>query len=349
MLERKSSSLRIVPRRYPPILKGSYALLVGGFFAFFLLFKTVLFPSLPSEETPIFIYGNQNGDDLKRIFQRAIQRANSSLFLQVYGLTEEDLIQEIRNASSRGVQTTVFYDPSATGSLEKKIPTSYPISRKNKGLMHKKILLIDDAQVFLGSANFTPTSLCLHDNIVLGLYHKGLAHFLLHSPEQSFSSCFSEQTFEFWHLPDFHHRCLNHLLDLLNSATTSIRAALFTFTHPQLLEALLAAKRRGVRVEIAIDFYAMRGASCNIAKALLAEGVSPLMSAGGGKLLHHKWCLVDYQHLILGSANWTRSAFQKNEDFICILHDLTQEQNQCLEKIWKRIQSESNPVQSYDL
>ena len=82
----------------------------------------------------------------------------------------------------------------------------------------------------------------------------------------------------------------------------------------------------------------MKGASKKTATLLQSEKIDPLVSKGG-KLLHHKWCVIDKSTLLLGSANWTKSAFYKNEDCILMLYNLTKKQNTHFEKIWKDIKS----------
>lgn len=295
----------------------------------------------------MLLYGNQSGHDLKRLFRSAIQQSEHTLWIQMYGLTEEDLLQDIAKASGRGVSTSIFYDPKGSGMLTKKFPHAVPLY--GKGLMHKKILLIDHSMIFLGSANMTPTSLCLHDNIVLGLHHPALAEFLEHSLEQVFFGNIGGQEIEFWHLPDFQQRCLKNILTLIQEARHSIQLAMFTFTHQAILQALIEAKARGVHVEAALDFYSLRGASSQVARDLMQAGIIPYISQGRGKLLHHKWCFIDRKNLLLGSANWTKSAFSKNEDFVCILHDVNQQQRRCLHKIWKDIQCHASPLDPHDL
>jgi phosphatidylserine/phosphatidylglycerophosphate/cardiolipin synthase-like enzyme len=316
------------------------ACLLGGVFVFFswILFSTVR-PPLPSEKEAVLFYSNQTSHDLKIVFKRAIQSAQKSLFIQIYGCTDPHLIDEIKKASNRGTGVRLFYDPSGSGALKKKIPFATPLPCKN-GLMHKKILIADNELVFLGSANFTPTSLRMHDNLVIGLYQKDLASFLQSSTSNHFTCNLGDQPAEFWHLPDFKHECLERVLTLINEAKGSIHIALFTFTHPQILNALIKAKERGVALHVAIDFTSSYGASKKAVATLYKEKITPLISRGG-KLLHHKWALIDENTLLLGSANWTESAFRSNEDCIFILHDLKSDQKKYLRRLWKEIERNS--------
>ena len=316
------------------------ACLLGGVFLFFAwTHYCIVHPPLPSEKDPVLFYSNQTSDDLKIIFQRAIKSAQQSLFSQMYGCTDPHLLHEIKKAANRGIRVRLFYDPGGSGSLQKKLPFAIPLPSK-QGLMHKKILIVDDELVFLGSANFTPTSLRMHDNFVIGLYQKELSSFLQSSINHRFTCNLNDQPAEFWHLPDFNHECLQRVLAVIGEAKSSIHIALFTFTHPQILKALIKAKERGVALHMAIDFYSSHGASKKAIAALQKEKIFPLISLGG-KLLHHKWALIDESKLLLGSANWTESAFRSNEDCIFILHDLKDSQKKYLRRLWKEIERNS--------
>ncbi len=313
--------------------------MLGGVFTFFLcLFYFVKHPTLPSKQHPLVFYSNQTSDDLKILFKEIIHKAKTSLFLQIYGCTDPHLIHEIKMASNRGVAVTLLYDPSASGPLKKILPFAIPLACQ--GLMHKKILIADNELVFIGSANFTTTSLRMHDNLVVGLYQQELASFILSSTKNHFEFKIEGQFAEFWHLPDFQNECLLKIINSIENAQNSIHLALFTFTHPQIIQALIAAKKRGVEVSIAIDFYSSQGASKKAVAELRKEGMPPLISQKG-KLLHYKWALIDQDTLFLGSANWTKSAFCKNEDCIFSLQNLTENQKNYFNSLWTEIKKNS--------
>jgi len=306
---------------------------------FFLLFsRQVLSPILPSEKNPVLFYSNQAGDDLKRVVLAGIEDAKKSLFLQIYGCTDPGVIGSLKNCIKRVESAEIFYDPSGSRSLNLKIPSASPLIRK--GLMHKKILIVDRKKIFVGTANFTPTSLCMHDNVIMGLYDEKLANDLLSSPKNRIETVIKGQKIEFWHLPDFRNECLENTLQLLSEAKETLHIALFTFTHRKILDALLEAKQRGVTVKIGLDSSSAIGSGSKTVDLLRKNGIFPRIGKGG-KLLHHKWCLIDKKTLILGSANWTKSAFTINEDCLLIVHNLTASQKKFFERVWKNIEIES--------
>jgi phosphatidylserine/phosphatidylglycerophosphate/cardiolipin synthase-like enzyme len=292
----------------------------------------------PSPENPLIIYANQTGDDLKRIFLSALSQTKKSLFLQIYGCTDPNIITSIQNLQKNKISCSVFYDPSGSLELTSKISGATPLYRR--GLMHKKILILDNEKVFIGSANFTPTSLCMHDNTVIGFHSQELAYDILYNISQNTSYQIGNQTIELWHLPDQKHACLNKILYSIESAKKTIRIALFTFTHPKILEELFKAKKRGVHVEVALDYSSSLGASSKTVEFLEKRNIS-LYIGTKTKLLHHKWCLIDNTTLLLGSANWTKSAFAINEDCLLVIYKLNDLQKRQFQKIWSKIESSS--------
>ncbi len=318
--------------KYFASLIGKFFILGGTCFLCIWVVYTSTHPKLPDCNNPILFYSTQTYDDLKVLFKRAIETSTSSLFLQIYGCTDPHLLQELQKAHQRKIDIKLFYDPSGSGALKKKLPFAIPLPCR--GLMHKKILICDDDLTFLGSANLTPTSLRMHDNVVIGIYHPEFASFLKNSLDNSFTFQIKGQKAEFWHLPDFHHQCLERILQSIKEAKRSIHLALFTFTHPKILQELILAHQRGVLIFLAIDFHAANGSSKTALQTLQSHGIFPQIGPSN-KLLHHKWALIDNKTLLIGSANWTRSAFQKNEDCLFILHDLTTSQQNYFHTIWK--------------
>jgi phosphatidylserine/phosphatidylglycerophosphate/cardiolipin synthase-like enzyme len=140
-------------------------------------------------------------------------------------------------------------------------------------------------------------------------------------------------------LPDL--KALDDLTDQLKHAQESIFVAMFTLTHPVLLQALVDAQNRGVRVTVALDHYAARGASRKATK-FLQEHKIPVIFSQGLQLLHHKWAYIDRSQVILGSTNWTKAAFTKNQDCLVFLKSLTPKQQKLFDNLSRTITLESN-------
>ncbi len=297
-------------------------------------------------ERPCF-YSNQCRQDLRLTLLTALKTAQESIHLTVFGLSDPAVVDALENKIDSGVDTKVYYDPGG-GSLRLSKPhhrNSFTAIRKS-GLMHQKILVIDRDLVMLGSANMTSASLRMHDNLIVGLRSGKVAEFLMN--QTPFSSGYLKtsvggQSVEIWLLPDPRGHALSDLRHHLRSAKKTIHIALFTLTHPLLLDDILAAKRRGVAVTLVIDAHSGLGASSKAIEKLRKGDITILFSQGL-QLLHHKFVLIDKQTLISGSANWTKAAFLKNSDCLLILHQLSPDQKRYIGRLWRRIVTEGRNV-----
>lgn len=299
------------------------------------LIRAALNPSLPSPQHPIVFYANQERDDFRLALKKIFTTAQSSIHITMYAVTDEELLKKLYHRAQKGLSVKIWHDRTHA-------PLSLPLIAtpvKAKGLMHRKIVITDDAYVFLGSANMTTSSLVLHDNLSVGFYHPPLARFL-QSPQAPYFDFTLEQLIcRLWMLPDL--KALDYLTEQLSKAQTSIFVAMFTLTHPQLLEALVKAQQRGVQVKVAVDHYAARGASRKAVKFLQDQKI-PVVFSQGLQLLHHKWAYIDRSQVVLGSTNWTKAAFTKNQDCLLFLSHLTAKEQKFFDRLSRTICLESN-------
>lgn len=314
---------------------------MGGFF--FALSRGTHVP-LPGERLPIQLFANAENHDLKLILCTALKSTKRAAVLSVYGITDPDILAHLKMKAMSGARVEISFDPRASSRLSSLLPSNIVLKpSQRRALMHRKMLCLDDSTVFLGSANFTPTSLRMHDNVLVGIYHPQLARFLRDPESRMGTFSLPEQQLRCYLLPEAGAEALCALVSAFDGARKSIRVTLFTFTHPALRDALLRAAERGVSVRVVLDGTSARGASRHVMQALVRAGIDVRTSMGHA-LLHHKWALVDDDEWLMGSANWTRAAFEKNEDVLLSLHPLTPQQKKFLYSLWKKIENDSADV-----
>lgn len=315
-------------------------LLVSGIlFLYTWLILTATQVHLPDPSHPLLLYSNQTRHDIKMIYCQALRDASKSIFLSVYGISDPRILQLLSQKAKENLLIDVEYDPSASVNLKKLLP--FPIhlkAPKIQGLMHKKVAVLDHEQVLLGSANLTTTSLRHHANLVLGLYSPELAAYLENPRSSSFSFQIDKQQGELFLLPE--GLGLKRLLETIHQANRKIIIAMFTLTHPAIADALIQARRRGVDIAIAVDYYTAKGASKKAIASMESGGIRIYLSQGR-ELLHHKWAVIDDTTFAMGSANWTKAAFSKNHDFLLFLSPLSKGQLQFFNRLWKVVESES--------
>lgn len=288
-------------------------------------------PNLPASSEEIHFYSNQMGDDLRLIFTEALAKATHDIDISIFNFSDRKLLSTLLALQKSGRHINILADRSAFSSLHRLFPKTslYPCL---DGLMHRKILSIDHSLLIIGSANFTRESLQIHENLLIALQSHSLAASLAHNRGGGKVFLFPGQTAELWLLPE-DRQAEKRLLELIDTAKKSLQIAMFTWTSERFTKAVIAAHKRGVDVQVALDRKSAKGTSRKIAHLLMGAGI-PLFHNTGSGLLHHKFCLIDGHTFISGSTNWTVSAFTRNAEIVLILHPLTSHQEKFLSKLW---------------
>jgi phosphatidylserine/phosphatidylglycerophosphate/cardiolipin synthase-like enzyme len=305
---------------------------------------------IPSSNAPVELYSNQTKDDLSRIYVEAIDQAHESVILAIYSLTDQRVLQALKRKAASGIPVYIVCDAEACKEMPSNIPKAIFIKRRGKGLMHQKILIIDQKQIWLGSANLTFSSLDIHGNLIVGIENPSLAEALAkrtksmdfeggRNPLFHLETVAGPQHVELWILPDDPH-AVKRLIDLFRSAKKTIKVAMFAWTRTDFAQELIAASKRGVKVEVILDRNLGNGAGAKIVRILNGAGISVRLSTGKG-LLHHKFAYIDDRILVNGSANWTTRAFKDNDDDFLIIYPLTAEQQIKMSQLFTFIQKQS--------
>lgn len=344
--------MRPPPKRIKSYLMSSMFVLIGSI-AFWVQEQQHEIRT-PDANTPIELYGNQINDNLSGTFSAAIEEANQSLLFVIYSLTDDRIIECLRNQSEKGVNVKVICDAKASPHVLKKLGDKVDLTRRfGPGLMHQKILVVDEEKVWLGSANMTSESLRMHGNLVTALHSPELANKIQQKAEtikeEGISLASLQENFiiggqniEMWFLPDHQQQALKRLKSLIQNAKKTIRVAMFAWTRFDLAKSVIDASKRGVKTEVVIDSRLGKGAGAKIVQYLKDNQINVALSTGV-PFLHHKFLYIDKKTLVHGSANWTKQAFTQNDDCFIVMHDLTKRQAEQMECLWKVIKNESSP------
>jgi len=93
----------------------------------------------------------------------------------------------------------------------------------------------------------------------------------------------------------------------------------YSFTSAPLAEALLAAKRRGVSVQVILD-RSQRTEKYSEADFLIHNEIPTLIDAKHA-IAHNKIMIIDGFVVLTGSFNFTRAAEEKNAENLLIIND----------------------------
>ena len=126
-------------------------------------------------------------------------------------------------------------------------------------------------------------------------------------------SCTLEPT-DFCFSPGKH--CDDRLVELLDGATKSVDVAIYGLNRARVVDAIVAAKQRGVAVRVLLDNVQSAGKkeAAQLAK-LDAAGVEHHHQHHAG-IMHMKVAVVDARFVVWGSYNWTDPATEKNDEVV---------------------------------
>lgn len=140
------------------------------------------------------------------------------------------------------------------------------------------------------------------------------------------------------------------IIALIDSAKTRIYFAIYTFTLPEIADALITAKKRGVEVRGIMDSkQSSNSYGAPVTAKLRAAGI-PIATekhASGTGIMHIKAIVTESAYAI-GSYNWTKSATTVNDEILEVGTDpaLRQAYENILKRLFDAYASNAVPLQS---
>lgn len=127
------------------------------------------------------------------------------------------------------------------------------------------------------------------------------------------------------------------LIDQINSAKISIDTAIYSFTLPQIKDAMIAAAKRGVKIRVITDRQeAANKYQAQALSELLKVGIPVKINTHTG-LMHLKLNIFDGEIFSLGSFNESKQASTDNDEVLMIVHDKAgaQECEKQFDRMWE--------------
>ena len=106
--------------------------------------------------------------------------------------------------------------------------------------------------------------------------------------------------------------CEKKLVELIEKSKNYIDVSVYSINNKQLVDALIAAHRRGVKVRVLTDKVQAAGKSSRIWDIIAAK--IPLRVHTHKRIMHTKVAIYDGVSVSSGSFNWTEPAVHKNEE-----------------------------------
>jgi phosphatidylserine/phosphatidylglycerophosphate/cardiolipin synthase-like enzyme len=285
-----------------------------------------------------------------------IDRAQYTIDVAVYNADDFSIMYALNDARDRGVQVRYITEGSNTNSGLNTLNPAIPVLERTDGQgsgMHNKFMSIDAdhadlAWVWSGSTNWTQGGLFNDYNNMVFIQDQALALAYRTEFEEMWGSTGPQpnvansrfgadktnnttHTFtvdgvliESYFSPT--DGTTAQIVNEVNEAQHSVRAALFSFTNDAIGDALLAADQRpGVTVQLDLEDAIYSGTE---GWYLESNGVDVATHNTDNVQLHHKYAIIDEGStddplVITGSHNWSWNAELINDENTLIIHDAT--------------------------
>jgi phosphatidylserine/phosphatidylglycerophosphate/cardiolipin synthase-like enzyme len=130
------------------------------------------------------------------------------------------------------------------------------------------------------------------------------------------------------------------LLSAIAQASESLRIKMFVFSDPALIQAVIAARKRGVQVRVILNAARRSGKEENqeCIATLSTSGISVLSGNPVFDLTHEKSMVVDDHTAYIMSLNWQTKNLTETRDYAVVTthkHEVS-EVSQCFDADWSR-------------
>lgn len=137
------------------------------------------------------------------------------------------------------------------------------------------------------------------------------------------------------------------IINTIRLAKTELRLAAYSFTSPEIVKELVAAKKRGVDVKIVVDEKGNKSKHSLSAMNTVQLAKIPIRTNGRYAIMHDKFIVVDRKTVETGSFNYSASANSRNSENAIVLYNLPEVAEVYLEH-WERRWSDGTvPVMNY--
>jgi phosphatidylserine/phosphatidylglycerophosphate/cardiolipin synthase-like enzyme len=265
----------------------------------------------------------------------AVDAARLSVEVAAYSLNLWSVRDALIRAERRGVIVRVVMEsdnmdePEVQDLVAAGIPV---VGDQRQGLMHDKFVVIDRAEVWTGSMNYTLGGSYYDDNNLIRIRSTQVAEdYTLEFEEMFTDNLFGPDVnpatphplltvdgtaLEVYFSPD--DRASARLIELLGQAQESIYFLAFSFTSDDLAAVILERAEAGVNVAGVMDDSQVMSNEGTEYDPFLQAGLDVRLDGGEG-LMHHKVIVIDRRIVVAGSYNFTFSAEYDNDENVIII------------------------------
>jgi phosphatidylserine/phosphatidylglycerophosphate/cardiolipin synthase-like enzyme len=267
----------------------------------------------------------------------AIDAARLSIDVAAYSLSLNSVRNALINAHDRGATVRVVMESTNMDRSDPQImiEAGIPIVGDDRdGLMHDKFMVIDKAEVWMGSMNFTDSGAYDDNNNLMRIHSAKIAE----DYTKEFEEMFTDDKFgpdvvpetpnptvtidgtriDIYFSPD--DGVLQTLVPLLESAQESIYFLAYSFTSNQLGDIVRAKAEAKLTVKGVMDDEQVRSNQGTEFDPFRQAGLDVRMDGIDG-LMHHKVFIIDQKIVAFGSYNFSQNAEERNDENVMIIYN----------------------------
>lgn len=267
----------------------------------------------------------------------AIDEARLSVDVAIYSMSAESIRDALLRAHRRGVTVRIVMEST---TMERSAPQRLMtagieiIGDRRESLMHNKFVIIDRAEVWLGSMNFTKSGAYQENNNLVRIRSKRITENYL----TEFNEMFEMDFFGANVIANTPHPVLTidgimvetyfspddgvgrRILELLKGAQRSIHFMAFSFTTNDFADVMMQKHRQGLTVMGVMDEGQFKSNIGTNFPKFRDAGMNVYLDGAPGNM-HHKVMIIDEEIVIFGSYNFSISAETRNDENVMIIFD----------------------------
>jgi len=267
----------------------------------------------------------------------SLDTAQKTIDVAVYEFNWLPLADSLLRAALRGVRVRLVTDTDSLGEEPIKALQQAGIEvvdDERGAIMHDKFVVIDGNTVWTGSMNFTRNDAYRNNNSFMRLTSTRLAQNYTAEFEEMFTNhqfgptspantpnptvTINGTLIENYFSPD--DGVAAHILDVLNSAQSSLYFMAFSFTRSDFSGVLIEKANAGVTVQGVFETRQI-AAGGDAAWNALTQATVDVRQDGNKYNLHSKVFIVDGQIVVMGSYNFSGNAEDSNDENVLIIHN----------------------------
>lgn len=304
-----------------------------------------------AQESQVELYHSQDRKLLGNTITESIRSARESILIFSFSLSDSEVIAALNERATAGLKVTVVVDREHLGEIKNKGNPNIEIVTRaiGEGHLHHKILVVDQKEIWVGSANFTTSAYQTQENLMIRFVSAELGQYLHHEAD-----VFRGKTKRSEHGPlvislhdqEVHFCLLPHdgfppkkiekaindlskkfLLETIQQAKSNLKIAMMVWTNNDLANEVINAHRRGIKVQVVAPD--LGGNLPQLIAAGIQVKVNPKL-----QFMHNKMMCVDDSILVNGSANWSQSSFTRSDESFVVVKPMSPEQVEIFAAYW---------------